>query len=175
MKILRILKKIIHYAERCCTTIAVLCLSGIIVVITIGVFFRYFLNNPLTWVEELSILLLVYMAFFSIASATIKKKHVRADFLLQKFGPRFGVFMGFVNSVLAILFVGVMVYSSYKLLPSLNMISSVLKLIRKVYYYPLLIASPFMILHYVIEIIENAVNLKQHGLSDEEIKREGYT
>ena len=56
-------------------------------VMLLGVFFRYVLNDSLAWSDELGLVLFVWAAFLSVAIAYREDRHVRIDFLVQKFGP----------------------------------------------------------------------------------------
>ncbi len=63
---------------------------GLIAVLIIAaVFFRYVLNDPLTWTEETIVLLFTWMLFVGLASAFRCRMHIRIDALLIAF-PRTG-------------------------------------------------------------------------------------
>jgi TRAP-type C4-dicarboxylate transport system permease small subunit len=56
---------------------------GVIAALVIAaVFFRYVLNDPLTWTEETIVLLFTWMLFAGLASAFRTRMHIRIDALL---------------------------------------------------------------------------------------------
>ena len=63
---------------------------GVIATLVIAaVFFRYVLNDPLTWTEETIVLLFTWMLFAGLASGFRNRMHIRIDALLLAL-PRSG-------------------------------------------------------------------------------------
>lgn len=54
-------------------------IAGLVVA---AVFFRYVLNDPLIWTEEIVVLLFTWMLFVGLASAFRQRMHIRIDVLL---------------------------------------------------------------------------------------------
>lgn len=59
----------------------------------LGVFYRYFLSNPLDWVEEVSLLCVVWFVFIGGSSATKRNSHVGIDFVIALFPVGFRKFV----------------------------------------------------------------------------------
>jgi TRAP-type C4-dicarboxylate transport system permease small subunit len=56
---------------------------GVIAALVVAaVFFRYVLNDPLTWTEESIVLLFTWMLFIGLANAFRSRMHIRIDALL---------------------------------------------------------------------------------------------
>jgi len=64
--------------------IAILLLANIIVVIFIQVFFRFILNFPLSWTEELSRLSLIWLVFISSVIAYREASHLDVKMFTDK-------------------------------------------------------------------------------------------
>lgn len=53
-------------------------------VMLVGVFFRYVLNNSLSWSDELALVIFAWATFLSIASGYLHGRHVNLDLLVQR-------------------------------------------------------------------------------------------
>jgi len=82
--------------------------SGIIIVmITIGVcvnvMMKYFFNQPIIGVEEITEQLLLFITFFGSAWLLRKEGHVSVDFLVVRLDPKTQAFLGFITSLFGII------------------------------------------------------------------------
>src|SRR6056297_3593095 len=57
---------------------------GMAVVVFLQVFFRYALNNPLSWPEETARILIVWLTFVGGYMAMREKKHIGFNLLVKK-------------------------------------------------------------------------------------------
>ncbi|MFD9625397.1 TRAP transporter small permease [Peribacillus muralis] len=64
--------------------IAVVALAGIIVFTSLNVFCRFLLNNPITWAEEITLALFIWMVFVGISSAMKRDGHVGVDYFVKR-------------------------------------------------------------------------------------------
>lgn len=80
------------------------------------VLFRKIFNSPLTWSEEFSILMFVYIGLLGVSIGVKKKLHVYIDFLYNKFSDNVKRCVGyFINAVilvclLAMIYIGYVVF-----------------------------------------------------------------
>lgn len=149
------MKKITYYAERVFTTIAIFSIAVIVVSVTMGIIARYVFGSPFLWTEELSVLMLVWLSFTSIATATVKKRHIVADFLVQNMRQQQKEMISMIGYGLSIVFLFFVMVSAIKMLPTLTFKTAALKISRKLYYYPLILVLPLMVMVYITEIIES--------------------
>jgi len=70
------------------TACSVVILSVLIAIISAQVFLRYVFNNPFTWAEELSALLLIYLSFVTGDVVYKKHAHISIDYVVGFFPPR---------------------------------------------------------------------------------------
>ncbi|MDQ0164732.1 TRAP-type C4-dicarboxylate transport system permease small subunit [Bacillus horti] len=68
--------------------LAVIALSGIIILISSNVIFRFVLNNPITWTEEVSLGLFIWLTFIGISSGIKHNSHVGIDYFVRKLPAR---------------------------------------------------------------------------------------
>jgi TRAP-type C4-dicarboxylate transport system permease small subunit len=62
-------------------------LAGLTVVVCLGVFFRYVLNDSLVWYDEFASYLLVWLTFYGAVVAQFQQRHIGFDLLVEKLGP----------------------------------------------------------------------------------------
>ncbi len=78
------MKRFLHYiVKHWEDIIAASALSVMLIVAIINVFFRYVLNSPITWAEELECICLVWSTFLGAAAAYKLNLHYGMDFLVD--------------------------------------------------------------------------------------------
>jgi TRAP-type C4-dicarboxylate transport system permease small subunit len=63
---------------------------------------RYVFGHPITWTEELSRYLFVWVVFVGAGVAERDRAHITLDFLTSRFPPRLNYWLGLANGVLCI-------------------------------------------------------------------------
>src|SRR4051794_20209837 len=76
------------------------CTALLVVVVFAQVVFRYALELPLSWSEELARYLLIYMTFIGSALLIGEKGHITVDVLVQKLPPSIGRWLQIVITLL---------------------------------------------------------------------------
>ena len=66
---------------------AVCLMAGMVVVVCLGVFFRYVLNSSLVWYDEFASYLLVWLTFYGVVVADFQQRHIGFDLLVNKLAP----------------------------------------------------------------------------------------
>lgn len=66
---------------------AVCLLVALTVVVCLGVFFRYVLNDSLVWYDEFASYLLVWLTFYGAVVAHYHQRHIGFDLLVEKLAP----------------------------------------------------------------------------------------
>ena len=66
---------------------AVCLLAGLVIIVYLGVFFRYVLNSSLTWYDEFASYMLVWLTFYGTVVADYHRRHIGFDILVNKLAP----------------------------------------------------------------------------------------
>ena len=86
---------------------AVALFSAMVVVTTLGVFFRYVLNNALPWAEEADRYLFIWLSFVGASITMRHKAHIAVDLLLRYVSPRWRHWLALVAQGCVLVFLGV--------------------------------------------------------------------
>ena len=105
-----VLKFLDEHAEE---YIVVTCLGVMSVLIFVQVIMRYVFNNSLSWSEELSRYLLIWMVNIGISYAVKKKCHVRITALDTVLSPKAKKVLEIISSMLVLVFAGTVTYLGY--------------------------------------------------------------
>ena len=121
---------------------------------------RYGFNHPLTWPEELSTLLLVWMTFFGSSLLLKKEQHIEIDFFTKMLPQRVQQVLALVNYVLMFGFLVVVAGGAYKLQLFQSRHYTVALGIPKNYFsLPVLISSVAMCLYILLAFVRRLIEL----------------
>lgn len=77
---------------------------------------RYFLNSPLAWVEEVSVIILIWMTFIGSAWLVRKDQHIRVELLEELGYPRLRTALYTLYDVASIVFLILLAVGGYQLI-----------------------------------------------------------
>ena len=104
----------------------------------IGIFMRYFLNRPLLWVHELTILIGTWLFYVGIGLLYARKEDITLGLIVSKFHGKMRWVTELVINGIVLVFLIILTVYSYKLIPFVSMSGSMLSFslgISDVYYY----------------------------------------
>ena len=81
---------------------AVLLLVLMVVLVSLGVFFRYVLNSALAWYDEFASYLLVWLTFYGSVVASHRRRHIGFDLVVERLPPQARRMVGFVGESLVL-------------------------------------------------------------------------
>lgn len=96
-----------------------LLLAGISLVVLVGltlsgVFARYALNRPFSWLEEIQLVLFVWMAFFGSSVAFRYGNHIAIDVVVDLFPLAWKRVIEVFNTLLVITVLGLVIYLEFR-------------------------------------------------------------
>jgi TRAP-type transport system small permease protein len=99
--------------EHICGAVCVFCFVSMTVVALLGVFFRYAMQSPFMWTEELARYLLVWMGFTAISIAMRRGRHIKVE-VFSKIGPPvLGTVIAYLADFLTALFMVVLFHQGW--------------------------------------------------------------
>ncbi|MGO4890384.1 TRAP transporter small permease [Anaerobacillus sp. MEB173] len=102
--------------------IVMVLISLMFLILTGGVFFRYFLNSPLIWSDEFAIFTLIWLTFIG-GSISIKRQQAAAvTILVDKLNERGRKIVASIGFLILLIFCVFIVYYSYTWLSSPNIV-----------------------------------------------------
>ena len=136
--------------DRLCTLAFVTATIAFALVMALGVFFRYALNNSLTWADEVGLMIFIWATFLSIASGYLHDKHVNLDVLVNKLSPLWQARATVLAEGLALSFLAALTVSSMQNIPlAAGVRSDALRLPMTVSFLAIPVACVIMDLHWL--------------------------
>jgi C4-dicarboxylate transporter DctM subunit len=143
-----------------CTFTSVIATVAFALVMLMGVFFRYVLNNSLVWSDEIGLMLFVWATFLSIASGYLHGKHVNLDLLVNALPPAWQSRFAVIAEGLALGFLAALTVSSVQNVPLVAGIrSDALRWPMMIPFLAIPVACAIMDLHWVRRNLASGISL----------------
>lgn len=107
------MSKIINYINFAIKHILNFILALLTAVVFLQVIFRFVLNQPLAWTEELAVYCLIWMTFLGSAYALSQKAHIAVDFFTSLFPLFVRKILYTLATLVSITFYIILVYQGY--------------------------------------------------------------
>lgn len=97
--------------RRCTELVMMVLMAFLVVVVVASVIFRYVLLSPLSWSEEVSRYVMIWLGFLGASLAVHQGLHVGVEFVLNRVPPRLAVWLwGLARAGVAAFLLIVMIY-----------------------------------------------------------------
>ncbi|WP_319563157.1 TRAP transporter small permease [Marispirochaeta sp.] len=148
-------------------TVVIILMAMIVIVVSIQVFSRYVLNNPLTWSEELARYLFVWIVFTASVVVFRENRHMSVDFFVSLFPDSIRKKFDFTVNLITTVFLIVMIYASPEILtvtmrqlsPTLNIPMAAIYLAFPAALFLMLVELVFRVLCYITNSMHEEGNL----------------
>ncbi len=107
-------KRLFKHGEGVVNALLVVLMSVMFISVCLQVFFRYVLESPLSWSEELARYAFVWISFLGAAMALGKRLHFGIDYLVNKFPPRLRAGVELITNCAILVFVLVLVVKGFQ-------------------------------------------------------------
>ena len=126
------------------------------------VFFRYVLNSPLAWTEELSRIILVWLVFWGSAIAVRRMKHLKISFLVDRLPIKIRTYIDIVNKLMMMSFLAIASFTGYKvMIITRGIVTPALGISYLWFYIIVPLSCLFMFLQMSFIVIEDVKKLKR--------------
>jgi C4-dicarboxylate transporter DctQ subunit len=124
--------------------------------VALGVFYRYVLNNSLSWTEELARYLMVWFAFIGMAIAFRDESHVNVSFVVNLFPSSVRQIIKIISYLLVLLFLATLFSQSLKVFKIVKVQTSPSIQIPMIYpYFSVTFGSLLMMIEVIYIIFTN--------------------
>lgn len=146
--------------------IAGISLSALILITFLGVIYRYFLNNPLIWEEEIQLALITWTIYFGAAAAFRSGSHIAIDMIVDMFPkPVQKVFDVLIYLVITYVLFFLMMngYSLVQQFVRTHRMTNILHLPSQYIYIAIPVGCGLMILSNTLYFIRSLFGMEQEG------------
>lgn len=152
---------LLRFLNRFEDEVAGILMIAVTVVLTLQVFTRYVLNDPLDWTEEVSRHLFVWMVFFGASGALHDRSHVAIDLLVTRLPLKARLAAALLCNLMVLFFLGNLLYWGVKAVDRMwNLPTATLGLPIGLVYTVLPITAALMI---VRTLVNMAADVKSGG------------
>lgn len=132
--------------------IITLCLGSVVVITLLQVFFRYVIQQPLTWSQEALMICFVYSVLFGAALAVKNDDHLKVD-LFENLPKAVKKVLSIVQYIIVVTLMIALLYFGYKLVLSNLESGQIVGMlpIKKAYVYMSLPVSALFMLYYQVK------------------------
>ena len=117
---------------------SMLMMASLILMNGVGIFTRYFLNRPILWVHELTILIGTWLFYVGMGLLYARREDISLDLIVTKMPEQMRWVTEQVIHWMILVFLVILTLASYQLIPFVSMSGSMLSFslgIKDVYYY----------------------------------------
>lgn len=147
---MKVLSTASAYVNRLVEATVFVMLAIMVIVISAAVFWRYVLNDSLSWSEELGRYLLVWISFLGASIGTYQAAHISITVVTDRLPPSLRWWTQLTTDLMIVAFLSAILYQSIKILPVMAVrIAPTLGLRMSIVYIVLPLSSTVMLLHMV--------------------------
>lgn len=125
-----------------------------ILIVLLGTFFRYVVNNPLLWTDELARYLMIWMALIAASISIKRREHVGMKLLIQRLPPLLQKTITFVTQLFIAYFLYILTREGY--MAALRARSQISPALKITMFWPLLavpLAGFFCLVQLILQMI----------------------
>lgn len=156
------MKKFINWTDKGLIILSSTMLLSIVFLTLVQVFFRYVLNNALSWSAELTRIVFIWMTFIAGAVAINRRRHLRIDTFINFLPERLRIIVDLLVHTVILLFFFFLLLHGFNLASwTLNTVTGALRWPRSVFFLPVAIGGCFFVLFSIRIIAEDILRFRK--------------
>ena len=164
-----LIEKLLFLIKKGLRILSCITICFLTIIVAMQVVNRNFFDRSFTWVEELSSILMIYIAYFGAAIATINDSNTRIDFFIRKLPDKGYRIISCLDDFICIAFLIIVIcYSAQGMSKNLNMFTPALHLPVSVNYLGVLLGCILMVLFYSVHAVLDLKKFVGQDVSREE-------
>lgn len=112
---MRVLRSFLKYLDRIEELMMVMFLGLMCIFIGLQIIFRYILNWPLAWTEELARYLFVWVIYLGASIGVRKRRHLKVDAVLFLFGEKGKFMLRLLSNFIFLFFCIIIAYEGFRI------------------------------------------------------------
>ena len=113
LSFLNLIDAIVQPLIKLCKIAVISCVLSIALIVSTSIFFRYVLNNSITWSEEIAKYLMVWMVFVGAPVAMVQSRHIAIEMFPNLFRPRIRALIFLIVNLLIVLTMAFWTYRGF--------------------------------------------------------------
>ena len=113
LSFLNLIDAIVQPLIKLCKIAVISCVLSIALIVSASIFFRYVLNNSITWSEEIAKYLMVWMVFVGAPVAMVQSRHIAIEMFPNLFRPRIRALIFLIVNLLIVLTMAFWTYRGF--------------------------------------------------------------
>ena len=113
LSFLNLIDAIVQPLIKLCKIAVISCVLSIALLVSTSIFFRYVLNNSITWSEEVAKYLMVWMVFVGAPVAMVQSRHIAIEMFPNLFRPRIRALIFLIVNLLIVLTMAFWTYRGF--------------------------------------------------------------
>ncbi|WP_181347832.1 TRAP transporter small permease [Thalassobacillus sp. CUG 92003] len=139
------------------------------IILLLQVITRKFLDTPLSWPEELSLVTMIWITFFGAYQCTVEESHLKMDFLQSKVPERLKPFILVTSKSVVLVFLGATCFWGFSFIQNVGSLTMpVTGLPMWVPYLIIWISCMLMFIEFTFQILGHISSGYSHREEDEE-------
>ena len=113
LSFLNLIDAIVQPLIKLCKIAVISCVLSIALIVSTSIFFRYVLNNSITWSEEIAKYLMVWMVFVGAPVAMVQSRHIAIEMFPNLFRPRIRALIFLIVNLLIVMTMAFWTYRGF--------------------------------------------------------------
>lgn len=162
-----IIRRLSHWVTEVAKMFLGLWVAAIVLITLAAVWWRYVMNSPIAWIEQVSNILFIWITFVGAAVLYRQKLHIGVDMFIEMLQGRAKQIMFWVIELANLLFIVVLFIYSLKL--SIDVLPNTygaLDISPAYFYFSAPVACAMMILYFVEKIVDPSKRRPEGSVGD---------